>query len=53
MRSSEDLPEPLAPITPMWAPWKNERLTSSRMVFFSCCLVTLMRENAYSPAMVG
>ena len=25
MRSSDDLPAPLAPSTPIFAPWKNDR----------------------------
>ena len=51
--SSDDLPEPFTPMTPMWAPWKKERLTSSSTVLAPCCLVTLTREIAYSPAMWG
>ena len=32
IRSSEDLPEPFRPSTPILAPGKNDRLMSRRMV---------------------
>jgi hypothetical protein len=34
MRRSEDLPEPLRPSTPIFAPGKNDRLMSRRIVRF-------------------
>src|SRR5262245_47837487 len=52
MRSNEDLPAPLAPSTPIFAPWKNESQMPRRISRLGG--TTFRRSfmaNAYSPAM--
>src|SRR5712692_1299662 len=52
IRSSEDFPAPLAPSTPILAPWKNESQMPRRISRLGG--TTLRRSfmtNAYSPAM--
>ncbi len=47
---SDVLPAPLPPMTPILAPKKNARVTLSRTMFLSYCLVRLRRVKTYSPA---
>src|SRR4051794_29461702 len=50
--SSEDLPVPLGPTTPIFAPCRNDRVTLSRTTLSPWALRTLRRVNTYS-AMVN
>src|SRR5689334_18377773 len=50
--SSDDLPVPLGPTTPILAPWRNERVTLSRTTLSPWALRTLRSVKTYS-AMVG
>ena len=46
--SSEDLPVPLGPTTPILAPWRNERVTLSRTTLSPWALRTLRSVKTYS-----
>ncbi len=46
--SSEDLPVPFGPTTPILAPWRNERVTLSRTTLSPWALRTLRRVKTYS-----
>src|SRR3954469_6237721 len=48
MRSSEDLPVPLGPTTPIFAPCRNDRVTLSRTTLSPWALRTLRSVNTYS-----
>ena len=46
--SSDDLPVPLGPTTPILAPWRNERVTLSRTTLSPWALRTLRSVKTYS-----
>src|SRR5688500_11897927 len=50
--SSEDLPVPLGPTTPILAPWRNDSVTLSRTTLSPWAFRTLRRVNTYSDMFV-